>query len=155
MHFPLFVLIFCSLLGILVVLYFLNFRHRSFYMGPERLKNALARTVAVEEEDEEDEEEETESGEVEVSEEDLWEGLLQLESRLRKCIILTFVALAILLVPSILLTAFSTLPDLVLVLSAVCILLVALLISLAILRDILRFLHAKMEEEGEPEADTD
>ena len=155
MHFPLFLLIFCSLLGILVVLYFLNFRHRSFYMGPERLKSALARTVAAEEEVEEGEEGEIESEEVEVSEEDLWEGLLQLESRLRMCIILASIALLILLVPSILLTAFSTLPDLVLVLSAVCILLVALLISLAILRDILRFLHTKMEEEGEPEADTD
>ena len=150
MHFPLFALIFCSLLGILVVLYFLNFRHRSFYMGPERLKSALSRTVAAREEDEEEDREE-----VEVSEEDLWEGLLQLKSRLRKCIILTSIALVILLVPSVLLTIFSALPDLVLLLSAVCILLVAILVSLAILRDILRFLHAKMEEEGEPEADAD
>ena len=146
MHFPLFILIFCSLLGILVVLYFLHFRHRAFYMGPERLKSALSRTVA---------EEEEESEEVEASEEDLWEGLLQLESRLRFSIILTSVALAILLVPSILLTIFSSLPDLVLVLLAICILLVALLISLVILRDIFRFLHAKMEEEGEPEANNE
>jgi hypothetical protein len=147
-HFPLFILIFCSLLGILVVLYFLNFRHRAFYMGPERLKSALSRTVAGEEEGEE-------SDEVEVAEEDLWEGLLQLESRLQKSIILTSIALAILLVPSILLTIFSSLPDLVLVLLAICILLVALLISLVILRDISRFLHVKMEEEGEPEANNE
>ena len=151
MHFPLFAVIFCSLLGILVVLYFLNFRHKSFYMGPERLKSALSRTVAAEEEDEEGGERE----EVEVSDEELWEGLLQLESRLHKCIILTSIALLILLVPSILLTIFSALPDLAMMLSAVCILLVAALISLAILRDILRFLHAKMEEEGGPEADAD
>jgi hypothetical protein len=104
---------------------------------------------------EEEDEEEGEREEVGVSEEDLWEGLLQLESRLRKCIILTSSALLILLVPSALLTIFSALPDLVMILSAVCILLVATLISLAILRDILRFLHAKMEEEGGPEADVD
>ena len=151
MHFPLFILIFCSLLGILMVLYFLNFRHRAYYMGPERLKNALSRTVAGKEE----EEEEDESEEEEVSEEDLWEGLLQLESRLRKSMLLTSVALVILLIPSILLTIFSTLPDLVLVLSAICVPLVALLISQAILRDILDFLHAKMEEEGEVEANTE
>jgi len=151
-HFPLFILIFCSLLGILVVLYFLHFRHRTFYMGPERLKSALSRTVAGEVEEEEEGEE---SEEVEVSEEDLWEGLLQLESRLHFSIILTSIALAILLVPSILLTIFSSLPDLVLVLLAICILLVALLISLVILRDIFRFLHAKMEEEGEPEANNE
>jgi hypothetical protein len=150
-HFPLFILIFCSLLGILVVFYFLHFRHRAFYMGPERLKSALSRTVSVEEEEGEEEE----SEEIEVGEEDLWEGLLQLESRLRFSIILTSIALVILLAPSILLTIFSTLPDLVLVLSAICILLVALLVSLAILRDIFRFLHAKMEEEGEPGANNE
>lgn len=147
-----FILIFCSLLGILVVLYFLHFRHRAFYMGPERLRNALARTVSGVEEEEE---EEQESEEIEVSDEDLWEGLLQLESRLRKSIILTSIALVILLIPSILLTISSTLPDLVLVLSAISILLLAALVCLVILRDILLFLHTEMEEGGEPGANSE
>lgn len=142
MHFPLFMLIFCSLLGILVVLYFLNFRHRAYYMGSERLRNALARTVSGGEEDDREGSEERE-----LSREDLWGGLLQLESRLRISITLTSAALVILLIPGILLTVTSTLPDLVMVLSALGVLLVAALICEFILRDILHFLHAQMEGE--------
>jgi len=127
----LFVLIFCSALGILAILYCFHFRYRALVMGPERLKSALSRTI---------------SGEEDASDEDLREGLKELESRLRRGIILTSLALAVVLAACIILTASSTLPLLTMALAGVCILLVGVLSSLMLLRDIPRLLERYLEK---------
>jgi hypothetical protein len=128
---PLFVLIFSSVLGVLIVAYFHHFRHRTSVMGPERLKAALSRTVA---------------GEEKASDEDLREGLLELESRLRRAIVLNAVSLAVILGTCLLLILLSTLPELALALSGLAILLICTMISLMMLRDILHPLHQHLEE---------
>lgn len=128
---PFFTLIFCSVLGALLLAYFSHFRRRARIMGPERLRAALARTVASDEE---------------ASEDDLRDGLLELESRLRKAVVLNSAALAVILGACILLTALSAQPRLVLALAGVSILLTCTMTSLMMLRDIPRFLRRHLEE---------
>ncbi len=124
-------LIFFSVLGMLGVLYCFHFRHRALVIGPERLRNALSRTV---------------SGEEDASDEDLLEGLDELEVRLHGGLRLTSLVLAVILASCIALVASSTLPDLSLALLGVCIFLVAIIASLILLRDIPRFLRCHLEE---------
>lgn len=132
MQIPLFVLTFCAAIGLLLFLYTLHFRYRALFMGPERLRSALSRTI---------------SGDEDVSDEDLWEGLLHLETRLGRVIFATSLFLLLLMALCVTLTALSTLPGLTLVLSGICLLLVGVAASLILLRDILRFLHKQMEDE--------
>jgi hypothetical protein len=125
------VLILFSTLGVLGVLYCFHFRYRSLVMGPERLRNALSRTV---------------SGEEDASDEDLLDGLDELESRLGRGLMLSSLVLGLILVSCITLVALSTLPELSLAFSGVCIFLVAIIASLILLRDIPRFLRSHLEE---------
>ncbi|MDY6795187.1 MAG: hypothetical protein SWK76_07890 [Actinomycetota bacterium] len=127
----LFVLIFCGVLGLLVVLYAVHFRYRAQVMGPARLRDALSRTVA---------------GDEEASEEELAYGLSQLFGRLGRGILLDKVLLLLLLALILVFTFTSILPQLALILSALCLLLLSALISLMLLRDTLRYLERHLEQ---------
>jgi hypothetical protein len=132
------VLVLFSVLGVLVVLYCFHFRYRALVMGPERLRNALSRTV---------------SGEENASDEDLLYGLDELGSRLHRGLVLTSLALAMILISCITLVALSTLPELSLALSGLCIFMVAIIVSLILLRDIPRFLRSHLLETLEEKED--
>jgi hypothetical protein len=126
-------LIFCSAIGILGVLYSLHFRYRALVMGPQRLRNALSRTV---------------SGNEEASDEELREGLDELESRIRRAILATSLGFILLAATCIALAVSSTLLQLNLVLMGICALMAAVMASLALLRDIPRFLSRHLAETG-------
>lgn len=114
--------IFLSALGVCIFLYALHFRHRALSLGPDRLNAALSRTVL---------------GEEEAGDEDLRRGASELESRLRRGGILTFSLLIAALVSCLALVSTSTLPGLSLSLTGLCVLLLAITLSLRLLRDIL------------------
>ena len=124
------VLIFFSVLGILGTLYTLHFRRRALAMGPERLLSALSRTISQEEE----------TGELELR-----QGALELEARLQRASYAVIGLLVVLLAACLVLTATSTLPELSLALSGVCIFLVAVVVSIFMLRDIPRHIGKQLE----------
>ncbi len=131
MQICLFVLVFCSLLGLLCAAYFHHFRYRAMVMGPERLLNSLSRAV---------------TGEEGAADEELWGGLLELERRLRLAAGVDCLAIAVILAADLALTVLSSLPELALALSGIVILLVCLLVSLLMLRDILRLIRSHLEK---------
>lgn len=128
------VLIFCAVVGVLIVAYFYHFRYRATVMGPDRILSAVSRTV---------------SGGEDATEEELRSGLRELQSRLLLAARLDSAAVAVILAASLLLTVFSAFPELALALSGLAILLICVLISLLLLRDILRLAAARLEEGGE------
>ena len=129
-------MIFFSVLGVLVVLYTLHFRHRALAMGSESLLSALSRTVRDEEGEEED-----------ASEEELRQGASQLEARLKMAIYVLFSLLLAVLAFCLVLLATSALPDLSLVLSGICVFLICLLIAAMLLRDIPRNISRVLQED--------
>ena len=128
------VFIFCAVVGVLCVAYFYHFRYRAMAMGPERILSALSRTV---------------SGEEGAPEEELRSGLRELRSRLLLAARLVAAAIAVILAACLLLTAFSSLPELALALSGLAILLICVLASLLLLRDILSLAASRFGEDGE------
>jgi len=128
-------LIFFSALGVLVVLYTLHFRHRALAMGPEHLLSALSRTITGDEE-------------VQAEEEELRQGISQLEARLKRASYVLISLLAAVLVACILLVATSTLPELNLALSGVFIFLISLFTTVALLRDIPRNILKQLNGEN-------
>jgi hypothetical protein len=125
-----FFLIFLSVLGLLMVLYCFHFRYRALSMGPERLRSALSRTV---------------SGGEDAGEEDLLEGLDELERRLRRGLVLASLALVVFLALCLALVAWSNLAAVAVGLSGACVFMFAVLASLVTLRDIPRFLRRYLE----------
>ncbi len=132
MEISLVVLIFFSALGILVVLYTLHFRRRALSMEPQRLHDALSRTV---------------SGEDEASLDELRQGASELEARLQRAFIAVSSILIIVLVVCLVLTATSTLAELSLALSGFCILLICAVLSIMLLRDIPRNIRKQLDKE--------
>ena len=130
-------LIFFSVLGVLVVLYTLHFRHRALAMGSEHLLSALSRTVREEEGEEE-----------EADEEALRQGASQLEARLKMAIYVLFSLLLAVLAFCLVLLATSVLPGLSLALSGICVFLVCLLIAAMLLRDIPRNISKALQGDG-------
>ncbi len=124
---------FFSLLGVLVLLYALNFRRRALVMGEEHLRAALSRTVS--------------SGE-EATGEELLEGARELDRRLRRACIAVISLLLVDMASCAALTFTSALPALSLTLSGSCVFLVALAVSISLLRDIPRAAVAGLEREG-------
>lgn len=129
-----FFLIFLSILGLLMVLYCFHFRYRALAMGPERLRNALSRTIC---------------GDEGAGEEDLLEGLDELERRLRRGLVLASLALGAFLAPCVVLVALSKPAAVPVGLSGACVFMFAVLASLVTLRDIPRFLRRHIEEATE------
>lgn len=125
------VLIFFSALGILMVLYTLHFRRRALSMDPQRLHDALSRTV---------------SGEDEASVDELREGASELEARLQRALYAVSSILILVLVVCLVLTAASTLSELVLALSGFCILLACAVLSIMLLRDIPRHIRKQLDK---------
>jgi hypothetical protein len=126
------VLIFFSVLGILMVLYTMHFRRRALSMDPQRLHDALSRTV---------------SGEDEASVDELREGASELEARLQRALYAVSSILILVLVVCLVLTAASTLSELVLALSGFCILLACAVLSIMLLRDIPRYIRKQLDKE--------
>jgi hypothetical protein len=127
-------LVFFSALGALVVLYTLHFRHRALVMGPERLLAALSRTITGDEEEQ-------------AEEEELRQGVAELEARLKRALYIIASLLIAVLAACLVLIAASTLPDLSLALSGVFVFLISLLISVMLLRDILRNISQQLKSE--------
>ncbi|MBN2025569.1 MAG: hypothetical protein JW854_02230 [Actinobacteria bacterium] len=128
-------LFFFSALGVLAVLYTLHFRHRALAMGQEHLLSALSRTITGDEE-------------VRAEEEELRQGLSQLEARLKRASYVIISLLTAVLAACLLLIATSTLPQLNLALSGVFIFLIALFVSVALLRDIPRNISQQLDGES-------
>ena len=126
------ILIFLSTLGVLGALYTLHFRHRALAMGPERLLSALSRTI---------------SEEGEPGDQELRQGVAELEARLRRASSAVIALLVALLAACLVLTATSTWPELSLALSGVCIFLACVLLSIFILRDIPRHAGKQLEKD--------
>jgi hypothetical protein len=126
------VLIFFSVLGVLMVLYTMHFRRRALSMDPQRLHDALSRTV---------------SGEDEASVDELREGASELEARLQRALYAVSSILILVLVVCLVLTAASTLSELVLALSGFCILLACAVLSIMLLRDIPRYIRKQLDKE--------
>jgi hypothetical protein len=127
-------LVFFSALGALVVLYTLHFRHRALVMGPERLLAALSRTITGDEEEQ-------------AEEEELRQGVAELEARLKRALYIIASLLIAVLAACLVLIAASTLPDLSLALSGVFVFLISLLISVMLLRDIIRNISQQLKSE--------
>ena len=137
MQISLVTLIFFSALGVLVVLYTLHFRHRALAMGPEHLLSALSRTITGDEE-------------VQAEEEELRQGISQLEARLKRASYVILFLLAAVLTACILLIATSTLPELNLALSGFFVFLISLFTAVALLRDIPRNISQQLDGESTP-----
>lgn len=128
--------LFFAALGVLLFLYVLHFRNRALRLGPQGLRSALARSLCTE-------------GAEEISEEELRDGAMGLVSRFRRCIVVSFLLLSLLLACCILLTIFSALPGLTLVLCGVSLLLLSFLLSLLLLRDLALLILADLREKAE------
>ncbi len=128
--------LFCAVLGALLFLYALHFRSRALRLGAQGLRSALARVLATEEAEE-------------VTEEDLREGAMALASRFRRCIAVSSALFLLLFACCVLLTLFSSLPGISLALCGACLLLLSLLLSLLLLRDLASLILADLQEAAE------
>ena len=128
--------LFFAALGVLLFLYVLHFRNRALRLGPQGLRSALARALSAE-------------GAEEIPEEELREGAMALVSRFRRCIVVSSLFLSLLFTCCILLTVFSVLPGLTLVLCGVSLLLLSFLLSLLLLRDLALLVLADLQETAE------
>lgn len=126
--------LFFTALGVLAFLYVLHFRNRSLRMGAGSLRSALSRALKREEEGQGS------------AEETLREGALELLSHFRRWTIILSALLFPVFATCVLLTAFSRLPGLVLVLCGVGILLLSFLVSLLLLRDLVLVILADLDE---------
>jgi hypothetical protein len=124
--------IFLSALGLCVFLYALHFRRRALSLGPDRLTAALSRTVP---------------GEEEADDEELWQGAAELDSRLRFASTLSFSLLIAVLACCLVLLITSTLPELSLALTGLCVLLLAIALSLRLLRDIILEIGVHLDDQ--------
>lgn len=115
--------LFFASLGVLTLLYVLHFRRRALSMGSERLRSALSRTV---------------SGDEGAAEGELSRGARVLDARLRKANYAIAGLITAALAACLVLVALSTLPELSLALSGLCVFLVSLYICVILLRDIPR-----------------
>jgi hypothetical protein len=125
--------IFLSALGLCVFLYALHFRRRALSLGSDRLTAALSRAVP---------------GEEEADDEELRRGASELDSRLRFVSTLCFSLLVAVLACCLLLVLTSTLPELSLALTGLCILLLATALSLRLLRDILLEIDVHLDDQA-------
>lgn len=130
------VFLFLAALGVLLFLYLLHFRNRSLRMGARSLRSALSRALA---------REGVEEGQ-ESDEETLREGAMELLARFRRSIIILSVLLVTVFTCCVLLTLFSRLPGLALLLCGAGIILLSLLVSLLLLRDLVLLILADLGE---------
>ena len=128
--------LFLAALGVLLFLYLLHFRNRSLRMGARSLRSALSRALAGEE---------GEEGQ-ESDEETLREGAMELLARFRRCTIILSALLAAVFTCCVLLTLFTSLPGLALLLCGAGIILLSLVVSLLLLRDLVLLILADLGE---------
>ncbi len=122
-------LIFLSVLGILLVLYALNFRQRALFMGTETLRTALSRVL---------------SGDRGCSEEELREGAEELQARFRRALLSLCVLFLLDLAAFFLVYALSPVTGALLALIGVAVFLLAAALSLKFLSDLPRLLLQEM-----------
>jgi hypothetical protein len=115
--------VFCGALGVLVVLYALHFRHRAKVLGPERIEQALARSMS-------------EEGELPTREE-VAEGATYLRKKLSTYSFLCLLSFLTTLAGAVVLSLLSLLRPLAFLLYGASLLAAAASVSFLVIRDIL------------------